>query len=754
MDILSVNISDILMAMPGFLDGMGFSAIDKNLSSLLFQLDMYVVRVFHPVTTLAFRLSYLLVFVMLSWECIQMIGGYRMWQLGRILRPIALAFFISLYTPMTNSIGTIVNEPNKFFRSLADTENNLVATKEKQVALLSTEYKDSINSKLAQQKQLETEKNLNETRNGDTGFIDGAVNEIKIELDYIAKKSMIWIETKVMEVVNWILRFIGEIIWQMMYYGIIICAKFGWGVLYMFGPLAFAISIVPPFANAWSTWLARFINISLYPMLIFAAVALIDQMFIYSLNMDINMYTNLIHPVKGIGDLASGTDWSDIWALGMNNVGTTTSYVGALLAGSYAIKMVPEVASWIMPASAAQGLSEAASGFASNAVRITAGTVSTAAATVGTAASVATVGIAGAVAPVAGAVGGVIRTGAEQAVAYTKGAVGGAAGNYVERTRNPGKKPSKSYAQSMREGGQKAWEQHVDSKIQQQYGERMAKRAMETQSAFDTKAVAENKRNMEEARRQAEEARRKMDPDKELVKNTWLNMKVKEYGGDPSKMSINEKKKFIDSHQKTGAAPSPETRTTEAAAAMAAAQSSKPEGIPGTTSNKELRESVRQLGGNPDGMSRREMRAFIKEKGGQIPEGTRQAPNMGNVAGMKTQSSVNYAEQAKIEMQQIREALKEEGAKHLEALEQAISKMEQHNSEMQQYINNVNNIIALKNISPAEKQMMLLKANVKQGIKAATGQVPKAGRTVKSASDKIVRGTNFIMGETQNLTGN
>ena len=245
-----------------------------------------------------------------------------------------------------------------------------------------------------------------------------------------------------------------------------------------------------------------------------------------------------------------------------------------------------------------------------------------------------------------------------------------------------------------------------------------------------------------------------MDPDKELVKNTWLNMKVKEYGGDPGKMSINEKKKFIDSHQRAGAAPSPETRGAEAAAAVAAAQSGKPEGIPGTTSNKELRESVRQLGGNPDGMSRREMRAFIKEKGGQIPEGSRQGPAMGNVAGMKAQSSVNYAEQAKMEMQQIREALKEEGAKHLEALEQAISKMEQHNSEMQQYINNVNNIIALKNISPAEKQMMLLKANVKQGIKAATGQVPKAGRTVKSASDKIVRGTNFIMGETQNLTGN
>ena len=754
MDILSVNISDMLVAMPGFLDGMGFSAIDKNLSSLLFQLDMYVKRVFHPVTALAFRLSYLLVFVMLSWECIQMIGGYRMWQLGRILRPIALAFFISMYTPITNSIGEIVLKPNEFFKSQAQTENNTVAAKEKQVAVLSTEYKDSINSKLAQQKKLEEEEINAQMKNGETGLVDGAVKTIKLELDNIAKKSMIWIETKVMEVVNWILRFIGEIIWQMMYYGIIICAKFGWGVLYMFGPLAFAISIVPPFANAWSTWLARYINISLYPMLIFAAVALIDQMFIYSLNMDIKMYTNLIHPVPGIGDVATGTNWSDIWALGMNNIGTTTSYVGALLAGSFAIKMVPEVASWIMPASAAQGLSEAASGFASNAVRMATQTASTAVTTAGTTASIATVGIAGAVAPVAGAAGGVLKTGAGQAIAYTRGAVGGAVSNYVDRTRHPERKKHVSYAQSMKEGGQKAWEKHVDAKLQQQYGERMGQRAMQAQDAFDAKAVAENKRSLEEARRQAEEARRKIDPDKDLVKNTWLNMKVKEYGGDPNKMSINEKKKFIDSHQKNGPAPATGTRNTEAAATMAAAQGNKAEGIPGTTTGRELRESVRNLGGNPEGMSRREMRAFIKEKGGQIADGTHQAPTAANVAGMQQQATVNYAEQAKMEMQQIREALREEGTKHLEALEQAITRMEAHNSEMQQYINNVNNIIALKNVSPAEKQWMLLKANVKQGVKTATHQAPKAGRVVKTASDKIVRGTNFIMGQAQNLTGN
>ncbi len=80
--------------------------------------------------------------------------------------------------------------------------------------------------------------------------------------------------------------------------------------------------------------------------------------------------------------------------------------------------------------------------------------------------------------------------------------------------------------------------------------------------------------------------------------------------------------------------------------------------------------------------------------------------------------------------------------------------MEDRNKEMQQYIDNVNNIIALKNVSPAQKQWMLLKANVKQNTRASIGHSKQMGQVVKKAADQVVRGTNFIMGETQNLTGN
>ena len=64
-----------------------------------------------------------------------------------------------------------------------------------------------------------------------------------------------------------------------------------------------------------------------------------------------------------------GTSWADIKVLGINQIGTTTAYVAAMLAGSYALRMVPEVASWIMPADAGGGISAAAQGFANATVK-------------------------------------------------------------------------------------------------------------------------------------------------------------------------------------------------------------------------------------------------------------------------------------------------------------------------------------------------------------------------------------------------
>lgn len=194
-------------------------------------------------------------------------------------------------------------------------------------------------------------------------FIDGEEDIFTStykDLEAIAKQWTVTLETTGAEMINEFIKFLSELALQMMYYGMLIVAEFGRQVLYMFGPLAIAISIIPPFADAWSTWVARMVNISLYPFLVFVCITMIDEVFLVTLDADFKAYEDLLKETDKITDVMA---WEQIGELGLSSLGSTMAYVAAALAGSYAMKMVPEVASWIMPAGAASGIAAAAGGF-------------------------------------------------------------------------------------------------------------------------------------------------------------------------------------------------------------------------------------------------------------------------------------------------------------------------------------------------------------------------------------------------------
>ena len=347
---------DPLMAMPGFLDGMGAPAIDQHLVGVLDKLDEYARLHFQPLVYLATKLSQIFVMLMLSWECIQMIGGYRMWTLGRVLRPLGLMMAISFFPSVASIVRTPGESLVKPAKETADKWNQKVEDKQKEVAKISTVYLDSLSNRIDDNIQKEKD-----ALSKDQTWLESLITGVQLDLEGEAKKLVATAQTKAIETLNKVIRVVAEFVWQASYYGIFILYKYAMVILYMFGPVAFAISIVPPFSSAWSTWIARYVNLSWYGFLIFMCIAMIDQMFLYSLGKDIEIYKGLL------GGADYGTEWTDIKVLGMNQIGTTTAYVAAMLAGSYALRMVPEVASWIMPADAGGGISAAAQGFAQKA---------------------------------------------------------------------------------------------------------------------------------------------------------------------------------------------------------------------------------------------------------------------------------------------------------------------------------------------------------------------------------------------------
>ena len=80
-------------------------------------------------------------------------------------------------------------------------------------------------------------------------------------------------------------------------------------VLLMFAPLAFAMSIAPPWSSAWSQWISKYATISLWGFLVYLFVFYADFVLNYSLQKDIVAYTTLIGKAKGT--------WTEIGSLGI-----------------------------------------------------------------------------------------------------------------------------------------------------------------------------------------------------------------------------------------------------------------------------------------------------------------------------------------------------------------------------------------------------------------------------------------------------
>lgn len=390
----------------------GLPAIDENLERVLDALSGYSIGSFGSITGMATGWAWLFLFIMISWEFIKMIGLNYQWSLAKLFRPFAFVFLLSFYGLFADAIMAPGNSLKYAGRGMAMVQNKMVEKEQKKVDSLATKYRNvlvrkitmyrSIEKAMAQQRtaerQLEEEKSLlgilesigGATLSATVGSaagpvgsiagavsnpVKGAIEEIRKifidgeediftstykDLEALSKQWAVTLETTVAEMINEFIKFLSELALQMMYYGMLIVAEFGKQVLLIFGPLAIAVSIIPPFSDAWSTWVARMVNISLYPFLVFICIAMIDEVFMVTLDADFKAYQELLKETDKITDVMS---WEQIGELGLSSLGSTISYVAAALAGSYAMKMVPEVASWIMPAGASSGIAAAAGGF-------------------------------------------------------------------------------------------------------------------------------------------------------------------------------------------------------------------------------------------------------------------------------------------------------------------------------------------------------------------------------------------------------
>lgn len=257
---------DLLLSSNIFIDQlltMGLPAIDQSLMNLLEAMDKFPKS---PVLGSAIgsskMLGLLLALCMGSYECWMMMLGRRGMDVMKLGRIVALSLCITYSSYICESLKMPGKGLEKVAKDMAHEKNKEVAALEMKIA----EKQDGYLKRLRQvQDSIETAKQV-QAIGEDAHWWDRLVYNMEnlgSTINNYAQRAAVAAETKVSEWINDVIRFIGELIFQMSYYGMLVAQRIFMAIMTTFAPIMFALSIVPPWSSAWSQWISKYLSLSL-----------------------------------------------------------------------------------------------------------------------------------------------------------------------------------------------------------------------------------------------------------------------------------------------------------------------------------------------------------------------------------------------------------------------------------------------------------------------------------------------------------
>ena len=353
----------IFMPLTIFIDQlltMGLPAIDDSLMRLLEAMNTFPKSAILGNTIgFAKMLGLCLALCMGSYECWMMMLGRRGMDVMKLLRIAGLSICISCSSYICSALRVPGQELEDVARQMANSKNKEVAALELKVA----QKQDGYLKRLRQvQDSIETAKQV-QAIGEDAHWWDKLIYNMEnlgSTINNYAQRATVAAETKVSEWINDVIRFIGELIFQMSYYGMLVAQRIFLTIMETFAPIMFAMSIVPPWSSAWSQWISKYLSLSLWGFVTYISLYYIDFILEYNLLADIKAYDTLLR--------GTVNSWDQIGALGLQGIGSNCMYAMGMLVGAYVIRFVPEVASWLIPGSVSSGAGTAAGGMAKSIV--------------------------------------------------------------------------------------------------------------------------------------------------------------------------------------------------------------------------------------------------------------------------------------------------------------------------------------------------------------------------------------------------
>ncbi|WP_317128743.1 hypothetical protein [Mucilaginibacter gracilis] len=132
-------------------------------------------------------------------------------------------------------------------------------------------------------------------------------------------------------------------------------------ILVILGPFAVAASILPAFRDSFSTWIARFISVSLYSGIGYLIMYLCGLMQEYALQSEISKYQVLV------GTNGTAADMAKMAVFAGNGILSFGTVIVVFLIGAVCMFTVPSISTWIISTS---GISSATSSFGRGAATV------------------------------------------------------------------------------------------------------------------------------------------------------------------------------------------------------------------------------------------------------------------------------------------------------------------------------------------------------------------------------------------------
>ena len=325
----------------------GLPAIDESLDKLLVAMETFPnVAVLGDAVGMARVIGLCLALCVGSYECWMMMLGRRGMDVMKLLRIIGISMCISSSSWICSALQMPGKSLEATTKSMAMAKNKEVAALELKVAQKQGEYLERLR---AVQDSISTAKQV-ASIGEDANWWDKLVYNVENlgeTINNYAQRAAVGAETKVSEWINDVIRFVGELIFQMSYYGILVAQRIFIAIMIVFCPIMFALSLAPPWNSAWSQWMSKFLSLTLWGFVTYMCLYYIDFILMYNLQEDLVAYNHLLH--------GAVNSWEQIGALGLQGIGSNCMYAMGMLVGAYIIRFVPEVSSWLIPGGVSSG---------------------------------------------------------------------------------------------------------------------------------------------------------------------------------------------------------------------------------------------------------------------------------------------------------------------------------------------------------------------------------------------------------------